>query len=193
MLKRAFTTTFFTLLIIQLFSQFFVVTKDGLVNSQDFTKRYVVLDFEDLSSTQLYNNCLIYIQKNYNSPQDVIKGQVENKFISFDTHTNQIAQFKIPLVGTKDIQANFKVSLDFKDGKARFKIVSIEMYYYYDYKKIPFNFKQEIMGWAIYNKKGKPIKRATPTKTEIELYINGFILQLKEGIQGGGQLDNDDW
>lgn len=173
-------------------AQKLVLTPNGLADSSDNSNKHIIIDVPNLTTSELYTNSVNYIQRTYKSPQDVIKGQVENSFMSFVTHTDKIATYSIPLNGNENIQADFMIDLKFKDGKVRFEVVNFEMYYYAGYSKVTFNINQEYSGWSIFNKKGEVNKKAETTKIEIERYFNDYISYLKEGLTGT-QDSNDDW
>jgi len=151
-----------------------------------------VIKIPEKNASELYKNANIFIQKNYKSPQNVIKGQVDGDFLSFYTHTNRIAQYRIPLNGNTSIEADFTIRLEFKDSKVKFDITDFDMYYYANSSKVKFNINQSLVGWYIFKKNGDITKRAETTKVEIENYFNSFIIGLKNGLSGT-QEKNDDW
>jgi len=168
------------------YGQKLIVTPNGLRDSNDIEKAFVVLSADGKTAKQLYDNAIKYINKNYKSPDDVIKGKIEGEYLKFITH---VSNFLVDLNhGAKILfDADFTIELNFKDGKVKFEIISLDMYNSAGYKIL---FTGGVMeGFPIYNKKGE-LKRSE-TKIEIETYFNSLINSLTEFLQG--KSNNDNW
>lgn len=168
------------------YGQKLLVTPNGLRDSSDNEKRYIVLNGEGKSSKQLFENALKYINKNYKSPNDVIKGKTDGEYLKFITH---ISDFLIVNnSGAKiKIDADYTIELNFKDGKVKFEIISLDMYtqdgglYHVLFTGGAFE------GYPIYNKKGE-LKRPE-TKTEIETFFNTTINSLSNFLFDKSDID----
>jgi hypothetical protein len=162
------------------------VTPNGLRDVNDIEKAFVVINADGKTAKQLYDNALKYINKNYKSPDDVIKGKTDGEYLKFITH---VPNFLIVLnTGAKVlIDADYTVELSFKDGKVKYEVIYLNMYNSAGYKVL---FTGGIMeGFPIYNKKGE-LKRPD-TKTELETYFNSQINSITEFLQG--KSNNDNW
>ena len=61
------------------YAQSLVVTPNGLRDSTDTEKTFVVINVEGKTAKELYDNAIKYINRNYKSPDDVIKGKIEGE------------------------------------------------------------------------------------------------------------------
>lgn len=174
------------------FSQSLIVTPEGFQDSKDNTKEYVVIDVEGKTAKELYNNAINYIQRTYKSPDDVIKGTVENEYLSFDTYSKSIGKMATGF-SWKDLEATYTIRLDFKDGKAKFELLNLKMFTNIAGEKIPVALKMNSSsGWGIYRKNGKIyMKKMEVTKQDIEDYFNSFIQELKVGLSNAGK--SEEW
>ena len=178
---------FLTALSTLTYGQKLSVTTNGLRDINDNEKTFLVINVEGKTSKQLYDNALKYINKNYKSPDDVIKGKTDGEYLKFITHVSNFlvvnnSGAKIP------IDADYTIELNFKDGKAKFEIISLDMYAQTGGYKVIFS-GGAFDGYPIYNKKGK-LKRPD-TKSEIETYFNSQINLIANFLQG--KDNNDNW
>jgi hypothetical protein len=169
------------------YSQKLTVTPSGLRDANDSEKTFVVINAEGKTSKQLYDNALKYINKNYKSPDDVIKGKTDGEYLKFITHVSNF--LIVSNSGAKiTIDADYTIELNFKDGKIKFEIIALDMYAQNGGYKVIFS-GGAFDGYPIYNKKGD-LKRPD-TKTEIETYFNSQINSITEFLLG--KSDKDNW
>lgn len=178
------------LLSILVFSNFYfaqiTVTSNGLKNSNEIEKSYVVLDAEGETAKQLYDNALKYILKNYKSPENVIKAKIEGEYLKFVTHVDNF--LVINNSGAKiTIDADYTIELYFKEGKVKFEVIELNMYAQNGGYKVIFS-GGAFEGYPIYNKKGE-LKRPE-TKIEIENYFNKQIKSINEFLIKKNETDN---
>jgi hypothetical protein len=168
------------------YGQKFNVTPDGLRDLNDNEKTFVVINAEGKAAKELFDNALKYINKNYKSPDDVIKAKTDGEYLKFMTHVDNF--LVVSNSGAKIIiNADYTIELNFKDGKAKFEIISLDMYAKNGGYKVLFT-GGAFDGYPIYNKKGD-LKRPE-TKTEIETYFNAQINLLSEFLLGKSEKDN---
>jgi hypothetical protein len=171
---------------VNMFGQTLNVTPDGLKDTNDSQKTFVVINCEGKTAKELYENSLKYINKNYKSPEDVIKGKTENEYLKFITHSPNFLIVKNS--GAKIIiDANYTIELYFKDGKVKFEIIELDMHAPNGGYKVVFT-GGPFDGYPIYNKKGE-LKRPE-TKTEIETFFNAQINLIAEFLKGSANQDN---
>lgn len=169
------------------YGQKLIVTTNGLRDSNDNEKTYVIINAEGKSAKQLYDNALKYVNKKYKSPDDVVKGKTDGEYLKFITHVSNFLVVKNS--GAKiTIDCDYTIELNFKDGKAKYEIIALDMYSQNGGYKVLFS-SGAFDGYPIYNKKGE-LKRPD-TKTEIETYFNSQISSITDFLLG--KSDKDNW
>lgn len=161
------------------YGQKFVLTPNGLRDSTDIEKTYVVINAEGKTAKQLFDNAIKYINKTYKSPEDVIKGKIDGEYFNFITHEPQIFLFKF-LGRNMPYSANYTTELNFKDGKVKYEIINLEIQHTTEYgiQTIPFI---RTTGGGFFNKDGSSTtKTMAKAKIDVENYFN---LQLKALIE----------
>jgi hypothetical protein len=170
------------------FSQALEVTPDGLKDKLNLENTYVVIETPDQKASDLYQNSLKFINEKYKNPAEVIKGNTENEYLSFETFVGQF--MKVNNSGVKlDVSASYKTELRFKDGKVRFEIIELNMTADEGGRSV--FFKGSIWkGYPIYSKKDK--LRLEETKKDLENYFN-FRLKSLSNFLNGKKAVKDDW
>ena len=168
------------------YSQNLTVTPNGLANKKDNSKTFIVIEAEGKTALQLYNNALKFINKTYKNPEKVIKGDIKGEYLKFDTHVSNFLTVKNSGANIT-INANYTIELNFKDDRAKFEIVTIEMPAQSGGYSVLFS-GGAFSGYPIYNKKGA-LKRPD-TKTEIENYFNTVIKSISDYLQEKNSDDN---
>ena len=180
------------------YGQSLVVTPLGLRDANDNEKTFVVINVEGKTANELYENALKYINRNYKSPNDVIKGKIEGEYLSFITRASSIAYAKF--YPTKSFQKHpfpydliYTVELNFKDGKVKYEINSLKMVLSSGESGYDLHFIEDkgfiIINPGIYSKKGDIINGMA--KTQIETYYNSQIESLSDALKG--KSNNDNW
>lgn len=161
----------FVIMCIYTNAQTLVVTPNGLRDSLNIEKEYVVLSIENKTAKELYDNMMKYINLNYKNPKEVIKGSVESDFIKFDTYVSGFPLVKSIGV-TMEMGTTFTTLLSFQDNKIKFEILDLVMKNRNGPMKAIFS-GSSMSGYAIFNKSGE-LKR-DETKLDIENYFNNKI------------------
>jgi len=164
------------------FGQSYVVTPNGLRDSSDIEKPYLVILCEGKTAKELFDNAIKYIQQTYKNPQEVIKGQIEAEYLSFDTYCSECISFKRGALNPK-FNATYRTELSFKDGKVKYEISNLEMES--DGNRLLFTGNFVSMG--IYDQKGG--LRQEHGKIVIENYFNGHILIISNFLNGNKVID----
>lgn len=164
----------------------FEVTPTGL--SED-GKNHIVIDVPDKSAAELYKSIKEYIYITYKNPDHVLKSDIENELLRFDTFDDVFVLYnnsgiKVP------ITVHFTTEVKFKDGKVRIEYMDIDM------STSDPNIKMEWSGsifncYPIYKKNGKLFKEET--KKDVEAYFNGRSWNLYKFMTGKAQENLDDW
>ena len=172
-------------------AQEFEVTPDGL-KEKTSGKDFAVIEVQGKTASELYNNAIKYINIMYKNPKEVIKGDVKDEYIKWETFIPNFGTIKNSFV---NLQANalITVQLSFKEGKAKYEVVSQDIYPK-ENRGTKVTFKgSKWGGFPIYDEKDNKL-RQVQLKDDIETYYNGQIIKLKDALNGSGaQSKNDDW
>tara|TARA_R110002153_G_scaffold184309_1_gene337468 strand:+ start:65 stop:631 length:567 start_codon:yes stop_codon:yes gene_type:complete len=171
------------------FGQEFTVTPEGLRDSLDNDKSYVVISTPDKTAEQNYNNAIKYISKIYKNPKEVIKSDIKSEYLRFDTFVSDF--LVVNNMGAKISQdAKFTITLSFKDSRVKFEITNLSIYNSAG-GKVTFS-GSAFSGFPIYNKKKTKLKRPD-TKKDIEVYFNNTINNIKNEFLEKTSDSADDW
>lgn len=172
-------------------AQEFEVTPDGL-KEKTSGKDFVVIEVQGKTASELYNNAIKYINIMYKNPKEVIKGDVKDEYIKWETFIPNFGTIKNSFV---NLQANalITVQLSFKDGKAKYEVVNQDIHPKENRDgKVTFK-GSKWGGFPIYDEKDNKL-RQVQLKDDIETYYNAQIIKLKDALNGSGhQTKNDDW
>lgn len=161
------------------FSQF-ILTEDGLINKNDSTKNYVVLEFKGKTKEELFKLTKNVITKHYVSPKSVISESAPD-IISIN------GRDEVPIKNIKLYMYDMRYVLlfSFKDEKIKIDFNIIKMNYLENnlYIKKP---EGALISIGIYNKKGKLVY--PEAKKHIESIPNIIIAKLKQGVS-----TEEDW
>jgi len=163
------------------YGQKFILTPNGLRDSLNIEKSYVVINVEGKTAKQLYDNALKFINKSYKNPSEVIKGNTESEYLKFVTHDPDFLTLK-SLGMTLIWGGSYTTELSFKDGKVKYEIINLEM-------------RDEINGTGTFPLKGGIFKndgtvRKKDAKSQVELNMN---FQLKSLIVALAGTKTDNW
>ena len=160
------------------FAQKITVTQTGLKDSENIEKSFVVIPAEGKTAKQLYDESLKYINKNYKSADDVIKGKTDGEYLKFVTYAPNFITIKNGFARVP-FTAKYTTELSFKDNKVKYEIIELEMSSEANYQ---LNFTGSGISFFIFNKKGELKKE--DAKNSIEEYFNANILSLSNFLQG---------
>ncbi len=88
---------------------------------------WAISQFHDKVNFQLSNNAIKYVNKNYKSPEDVIKGKIEGEYLNFITHVTDFLKVKVNGMSAP-IEADYTIELNFKEGKVKYEVISLDMH-----------------------------------------------------------------
>ena len=171
------------------FGQKYVVTPNGLRNADDTEKNYLVIEAKNMTGQQLYTNAVKFLHTKFKKPEeDAVQGNIEGEYLKFDIYENDFIYTKT--LGSKvPFNARYRIELRFKDNKARFEIVNLEMIDAIEYKfHFLFQGRPFTDLYVIYKKNGSLYKEKE--KLKIENYFNAIVNEMATHLQG---KQNDDW
>nr|WP_315180422.1 DUF4468 domain-containing protein [uncultured Flavobacterium sp.] len=167
-----------------IYSQKIIVTPNGLRNSEDNEKSFVVIPVDGKNAKQIYDDMVKYINKTYKGGEEVITGKTDGEYLKFKTFVPNFASLKN---GMKIyFKANYTTELSFKDGKIKYEIIDIKMTNDSNYELY---FTGSGFSFYIYDKNGK-LKREE-TKIEIEKYFNENISSISNFLNS--KVIEDKW
>tara|TARA_B110000027_G_C15955947_1_gene227693 strand:+ start:77 stop:613 length:537 start_codon:yes stop_codon:yes gene_type:complete len=128
---------------------------------------------KDGTAAELYSSTMNWINEAYKSPEEVIKGNVENKYIKINGFESNLIQ-ESPLATAYYYDATYTIEFRFKENKFKVDIISLERslpsYGWYNY---PMKFKVE-------NRKGKPKKDGVANLASVTTHFENIINSVKE-------------
>lgn len=159
------------------FSQKFELTPQGFVDSADHTKNYLVLEFPNKTKEELFKETMIYLNKSYFSPQDIISS-VDKETITITTLSSHLIRAMV-----SEFYNQYSITFSFKDGKVKIDAPNVNLFNKKGYKLSISNGNDNI-----FNKKGQVnYKRA---KEGLELFAQKFVLSYKLAMS---DEKNEDW
>ena len=157
---------------------FLFSTKAGFAQDAEFKfskegfTDFLVVECEKKTQSELYKKTLDWVAVTYNTPSEVIKGQIENDYIRIEgTAKNLISS------GTK-----YQIEISFKDGKYKFDIIQIEYYFDSGVELTELKWKEfDIINTDKYFYKNGEIKRSSkPVWNRVTKYFNALNSSLKD-------------
>ncbi|MNF80936.1 hypothetical protein D3C84_631900 [compost metagenome] len=77
-------------------------------------------NYEGKTQQELYKKTLDWINTIYNTPKEVIKGQIDNDYIRIEGSATEL--------GANYQPAKYQIEISFKDGKYKFDVLNINQY-----------------------------------------------------------------
>ncbi|OFY42380.1 MAG: hypothetical protein A2X18_10865 [Bacteroidetes bacterium GWF2_40_14] len=160
------------------YGQKFSVSPNGLRDANNTEKSFIIIPVEGKTAKELYDQAIKYININYKSPDNVIKGKIEGEYLRFNTYAPHFIIIK-NVLARAPFNAKFSTELSFKDGKIKYEIIDLEIYSEANY---PLYFTGSgISSFFIYNKEG--ILKREDAKTGVEDFFNALILSFSLFLQ----------
>ena len=145
----------------------------------------VVVDVNNKSANEIYDNLKKWVMKSYRNPDEVIKADIPNEQIRINGYNRGFFQGKA--LSTFDYDVTYMLTLDIKDNKYRLSFVV---------EDITFDGGTPYLGGtkSWYKKKDGSVKKGTT------LQVNSFNESLKSinnsiylAATGATKKSNDDW
>lgn len=144
------------------------LTKDGV--------KPVVLNFEDLTSNQIYDKSLMWIQEDFINPKDVLKENIENEKIVIDGFAQKAWWFES--MGLKNYNhMQYTVKIYFKENSVVFEYVVGE-FYILEGPKAQYDYKM------FFDKEGSVRKQYDEAVPSLELTMNTLLLSYYNYVSG---------
>ncbi len=179
-MKRTLLLSLFIMSGLSSFPQKFIVEAAGLVNADDTSKHYLVIRIDSLSVVELYNRSVRYVEQNWKDPE-MQKEEKGGEWLLVKIHAKNAIVAKGSFGLKFNLDLNYRLRLDFKDGKVKYQILDLEMNNISPYgEDAPFLIQSNTtLTRSIYNKEGVLIEKEKAAKKQLEDYFNNQIMQLK--------------
>ena len=153
---------------------YWVLTQDGLRDSTDKRKKYVVIDCADLSAKQLYDRALIYLTLNSRDSGKQIRIKWDSVDIIYDSYDNYLFTAEY-LMHYSPVYAYYSIELRFYKGSVRYEIFDLELVEMDSGQKLLIK-GSPLSAHTIYNRHDKLLK--PEMKRMIEKYFNGELANI---------------
>lgn len=187
MKRIALSLSLFLGIALSSFAQY-VVTPIGLKTTQADEKDYYVIEVPNLSQAELYSKTIKFISTVYNSPKDVISGQIENELLTITGLETIFADFDV----------RYKLNFQFKEGRVRYDMPQIiSMRKFQDGKELNLTFskqKPSLNTVWIFNDKGEVRGMLIPEyKKDLEKLFNSLYNAYETFIKGEETKEEEEW
>jgi Domain of unknown function (DUF4468) with TBP-like fold len=169
------------------FGQKYVLTTDGLKDSENNEKTFLVVKFSGKKAKELYERMVKYADKNFKAPNIVMKDQVENESMTFKTNLPSFIFIKYMGANTY-YDVKFTTEINFKDDRIKFEVKDFEVGN--ARLKIPYIATKESQMYGFYDQ-NKTLKMDTE-KQKIEDYFAKQIQEMTEFLNKK-EVKADEW
>lgn len=142
------------------------------------------------SAAELYQKTINWVNENYKSPEDVIKGKIENEYIKISGSLDALVLGKV-LGLAQTYNGRYTMEFRFKDGRFKVDILSTEIYvsagqYGSFWQDFTLNFK-------VANRKGKDTYGGVKSYERANSYFNEIVDDIVNYKEGNSSASDDDW
>lgn len=165
------------------FGQTVKITPNGFFNTADDSKRYVVLDFPNISKEELFLDAIKFINANYERPEEITNILENEQIVITDFSFINVKTNFFNAYESLQLKYFYKYDLQFRDGKIRIEPKFDYLRYIGSHSNINLIGDKSFnsVNSGLFNRKGKAINKdiieAVDEKT------NEFIRSLEERIQ----------
>ena len=164
--------------------------------SPSLVNQFLVLSKDGMSVADGYKMVKEWVNVYYNTPKEVIKGDVENEYIRIQGVGGSARCSKM-LGELKCQDIKYSISLEFKDNKLKFQLTNLEVYYDPTDPSTP----AHLTGWITYNpqlqdltkKNGKPYRLRIEDAESTMAHLNVLADDLAAYLENPLAKEDDDW
>lgn len=167
----------------------FNITDDG------FTQ-FIVTEIPDVSKETAYKKTIDWVNREFNTPDKVIKGTIDGEYIRMEGVSNKAMRYQA-IGGIIYWPIKFEIEISFKDNKYKFEIISLKEknYMYPQFSNDPFMelnlSKTKSSGYDPIRKSNGKFRSRYKYVTDLPIYFNELNKTLKEYILGSNNsIDN---
>ena len=191
-MKKILFTLMLTLLTIISFAQApsFTLSEE----KPTFPNQFVAIEVDGLTIPDGYNRALEWINITFNTPSEVIKSQLENKYIRIEGIVKNFYPYDV--LNTMFASVRYTIEFKFKENKVKFEVIKTEYYISPSQYGSGGWVNLEFLNTKMYKKNGKPKKAYAKKARKVMTYFNELVLSidayLKKPIEET-ESGNDDW
>ena len=189
------------ILLIHCFSQaqFFETTEENITTGPKMyqgkfkTLSTTAVAQKEGSAAELYQKAINWVNESYKSPEDVIKGKIENEYLKINGSVNGLMTVYLLGVPT-GYDGRYTIEFRFKDGRFKTDIVNTEIYFPSS-KYSADGWKNHTLTYRVANRKGKPDKGGLASYELANSYFNSIVNDIVNYAPGksNSSANNDDW
>ena len=159
-----------------------------------FPNQFVAIEVDGLTIPDGYNRALEWINITFNTPSEVIKSQLENKYIRIEGIVKNFYPYDV--LNTMFASVRYTIEFKFKENKVKFEVIKTEYYIAPSQYGSGGWVNLEFLNTKMYKKNGKPKKAYAKKARKVMTYFNELVLSmdtyLKKPIEET-ESGNDDW
>ena len=143
---------------------------------------FIITPVEGKTSAEIYKKTLDWIKETYKNPDKVILMTVENELIRFEGSSDSF--YALNLMGKQYQNSRYLIEVNFKDGKYKFDLISIESFSQGWNKLTFFNYhtSKEFLDNTTVFKKDGTLRSTFKYLPEVPIYFNNLNKSLLESI-----------
>ena len=160
-------------------AQYFTVTPDGLRDADDTAKTFLMIEVPGHSAKQLYDSMLVFIQKNYILPDEVVSNRVDGVGLAFDSYVPELLEYSRSWA-RMSVEATYATEMKFYDGQFSYEVFNLDMRGADN--NYPLLFKGRLLkGYIVYKPDGSLYK--PKAKADIEQFFNNMVARINGFLQ----------
>ena len=159
-----------------------------------FPNQYVAIEVDSLSIESGYNRVLEWVNVTYNNPNEVIKSQLENKYVRIEGIVSNFYPYDI--LNTMFASLKYKIEFKFKQNKVKFEVIETEYYVSASQYTSGGWVGLELLNEKMFKKNGKPKKSYAKKANKVMGYFNDLVMSLDSYLNKPieeTENDKDDW
>ena len=166
--------------------------KNFTYNQEGLLPKFVVVDVDSLTQTELFEKTINWIKETYKNPDEVIKTTIANQKVRFEGFQNGV--ICVSALGTPTCYGvTYTIEIEVKDGKYRFIPINIE----YRVPASQYGGSSTVLidfdNGAVWYNKGEIRKMYKTIPSAIEMLLNGLNDSLFKYVSSQIDVKKEDW
>ena len=159
-----------------------------------FPNQFVAIEVDGLTIPDGYNRTLEWINITYNTPSEVIKSQLENKYIRIEGIVQNFYPYDV--LNTMFASLRYTIEFKFKENRVKFDVIDTEYFIPSGQYNAATWVNLEFLNSKMYKKNGKHKKAYAKKARKVMTYFNELVLSMDTYIKkpiGENESGDDDW
>ncbi|MBI9041250.1 DUF4468 domain-containing protein [Lutibacter sp.] len=145
----------------------------------------IVIEVDDISTAELYNKALNWVQETYKNPNKVLKANIENEKIRIDGFASNAWWYKSMGI-QNSYNMEYSIEISFKDGRYRFEYI-VGQFFIAGGQKVLYDYR------TFYKKDGVIRKSYVDAVPSLEQTMNELSLSFYNYVSGKTTNKEKDW